>query len=213
MRYEIVADLTADEYADRLLAGWRRFGHALFRPECPSCTACQSLRVDVANFRPGETQRRVWKQNADAVTLTVGPPELTDDKLALYDAFHAAQSDRVGWPHQEPKSADGYRESFVDNPIPTEEWCYWLDGKLVGVGYVDRLPVGLSLIYYFHAPAERRRSLGVFNVLAAINHAAAAGLPHVYLGYTVAGCRSLEYKAKYRPNEVVEDDGVWRPLS
>ncbi|MCS7272321.1 MAG: arginyltransferase, partial [Gemmataceae bacterium] len=40
--YEIVAQLTPEEYQQRLLRGWRRFGHALFRPRCPACQACLS---------------------------------------------------------------------------------------------------------------------------------------------------------------------------
>ena len=39
--------------------------------------------------------------------------------------------------------------------------------------------------------------------------ARAWGLPHVYLGYYVAGCGSLEYKARFRPNEVMEPNGKW----
>jgi leucyl-tRNA---protein transferase len=35
-------------------------------------------------------------------------------------------------------------------------------------------------------------------------------LPHLYLGYHVAGCRSLEYKANFRPNETLGVDGKWR---
>lgn len=208
MRYEVVGSLTAAEYADRLRAGWRRFGHSLFRPACPACTACQSLRVDATRFRPSDTQKRVLKGNAD-LSLAIGLPAVSAEKLDLYDRFHAAQSERVGWPDRQPESADSYREAFVANPFRTEEWCYRLGGRLVGVGYVDRLPgVGLSDIYFFHEPELRRRSLGVFNVLSTIRDAAAGGLPHVYLGYHVAGCRSLEYKAKYRPNEVL-DDGGW----
>ena len=35
------------------------------------------------------------------------------------------------------------------------------------------------------------------------------GTPHVYLGYFVDGCASLEYKARFRPNEVLGADGEW----
>ncbi len=211
MRYEVVGELTPAEYADRLTAGWRRFGHSLFRPDCPACDACQSLRVDVPAFRPSDTQKRVWRLNAGEVTLTVGEPAATAEKLALYDAFHAAQADRVGWPHRDTESLADYHEAFIGNPFASEEWCYRVGDRLVGVGYVDRLPVGLSAIYFFHDPDERRRSLGVLNVLSTLKAAADAGLPHVYLGYYVAGCRSLEYKAKYRPNEVL-GDGAWGPF-
>ena len=212
LRYEVVGEAAPGEYADRLLAGWRRFGFSLFRPECPACTACRSLRVDAAGFRPSATQKRVWKLNAGEVHLTVGEPAVSREKLHLYDRFHEAQEERVGWPGHGRGSAAGYREQFVDNPFATEEWCYRVDDRLVGVGYVDRLAVGLSAIYFFHDPAERRRSLGVFNVLSVIRAAVDAGLPHAYLGFHVEGCRSLEYKAKYRPNERLDPDGRWRPF-
>jgi arginine-tRNA-protein transferase len=69
---------------------------------------------------------------------------------------------------------------------------------------------GLSAIYFYYDPDERRRSLGTWNVLCLIDEAARRGLPYVYLGYHVAGCRSLEYKVNFRPNQRRDDDGVWR---
>jgi arginine-tRNA-protein transferase len=45
-----------------------------------------------------------------------------------------------------------------------------------------------------------------------MDEAAGRGLPHVYLGYFVAGCRSLEYKARFRPNETLDTTGEWRPF-
>ena len=42
-----------------------------------------------------------------------------------------------------------------------------------------------------------------------IESARERGLPHVYLGYYVEGCRSLEYKARFRPNEVIGPQGQW----
>ena len=97
---------------------------------------------------------------------------------------------------------------YVANPFPTEEWSYWISGTLVGLGYVDALPEGLSAIYFVHAPDEHRRSLGTFNILTLIDAARRRGLPHVYLGYYVEGCRSLEYKARFRPHEVL-NGGAW----
>jgi leucyl-tRNA---protein transferase len=211
LRYEVVGELTPDEYGDRLRAGWRRFGYSLFRPECETCRECKSLRVDVARFKPSATQKRVWKQNHGAVTVTVGQPIVTAEKLALYDRFHEFQSGLKGWPEHDTESAVNYIESFVENPFVTQEWCYYVGDRLIGVGYVDHLPVGLSAIYFFYDPDERHRSPGVFNVLSVIRAAAEQRLPHVYLGFYVNGCRSLDYKAKYRPNEVLVE-GEWRPF-
>ena len=72
--------------------------------------------------------------------------------------------------------------------------------RLVGVGYVDALPQGLSAIYFFYEPDERGRSLGTYNVLRILAGAATRQLPHVYLGYYVAGCRSLPCQLTARFN-------------
>jgi leucyl-tRNA---protein transferase len=209
MRYEIVLQASPEDYQQRLVTGWRKFGRAMFRPVCKRCQACQSIRVPTDTFRPDRSQRRAWKVNAD-VELVIGEPSVTEEKLALYDAFHEYQSATVGWSEHGPKNPAEYHQSFVDNLFPTEEWQYRVEGRLIGVGYVDVVPAGLSAIYFFYDPAERDRSLGTYNVLRVIDSAARRGLPHVYLGYFVEGCRSLEYKARFQPNEVLGPDGAWQ---
>jgi arginine-tRNA-protein transferase len=212
LEYEHVAAASAAEYMRRMREGWRRFGHTLFRPQCPACTACRSLRVVVERFRPDRSQRRARQANEGDVVLRVGQPRVTRSRLALYDRYHAFQTEFKGWPQHPAKDPESYAESFAYNPFPVEEWCYFLGGNLVGVGYVDVLPEGLSAIYFYYDPDQRRRSLGTWNVLRVIEEAARRRLPHVYLGYHVAGCRSLEYKARFAPNEALGPDGVWRPF-
>jgi arginine-tRNA-protein transferase len=209
LEYEMVAALTAQEYFARMLGGWRRFGGMLFRPRCPGCQACQSLRVDVNGFRPNRSQRRVARLNAGQVQMRIGPPAVSRARLQLYDRYHAFQSDLKSWPQHPAKDAASYRESFVNNPTFTEEWCYYLDRQLVGVGYVDDLPGGMSAIYFFYDPDQRQRGLGTWNVLALLAEAARRGRPHAYLGYYVPGCRSLEYKANFKPNQILHADGRW----
>jgi leucyl-tRNA---protein transferase len=208
LEYEVVGTLTAAEYQRRLLDNWRRFGPMLFRPQCPRCHACRSLRVLVERFRPNRSQRRCARLNDPALTVDIGVPHVTHDKLRLYDRYHAFQTDQKDWPEHPPKDVDAYCNSFVDNPPFTEEWCYYLDGRLVGVGYVDAVPRGLSAIYFFYDPALRERSLGTWNVLRLIGECRARGLPHLYLGYFVEACPSLAYKARFVPNEI-RTDGGW----
>ncbi|HEX3149858.1 MAG TPA: arginyltransferase [Gemmataceae bacterium] len=209
LQHVFIAEATAAEYEGYLKRGWRRFGRAFFHPVCKSCHKCQSIRVPVATFRPDRSQRRARTANAD-VELRIGEPEVTAAKLDLYDRFHEFQADEKGWPVHGPKSPRDYADSFVDNPFPVEEWCYYINERLVGVGYVDVLPRSLSAIYFFYDPDERSRSLGTYNVLRIIESAADRGIPHVYLGYFVAGSRSLEYKARFQPNEVLAPDGQWK---
>jgi arginine-tRNA-protein transferase len=234
LEYEYVGALTPAEYLQRMLDGWRRFGMMLFRPACDGCRECRALRVAAAHFRPDRSQRRARAANRGAVEMRIGRPGVSRDKLALYDRYHDCQADARGWPQHPARDAASYAESFVHQPFAVEEWCYYLGGRLVGVGYVDHLPTapaaaaidarddaglapadgllagGLSAIYFFYDPDERGRSLGTYNVLCLIEEAVRRGLPYVYLGYFVEGCRSMAYKARFAPNEVRGANGRWQ---
>ncbi len=208
--YVLTGRVTAAEYQQRMSEGWRRFGHTLFRPVCSQCHECRTLRVLVDRFRPNRSQRRVRKLNEGQVCLTIGPPSADREKLELYDRYHLFQSEFKDWRPHDPKDRDEYVNSYVSNPFPTYEYCYRIGEKLVAVGYVDELPESLSAIYCFYDPELRERSLGTWNVLSVIEQASLRGLPHVYLGYYVTGCGSLEYKANFVPNQIRGDDGRWQ---
>jgi leucyl-tRNA---protein transferase len=205
LRYELVPQLRPADYMQRLQQGWRRFGYALFRPDCPSCRMCQSLRVPVATFRSNRSQRRVWTRNQREVTVRVGAPALSQDRLDLWVRFHRHGQETKGWPAE----TDGEPGDLLENPFRTEEWTYYVGDRLIAVAYVDALPEALSAIYCYYDPTERARSPGTFNILSLLASARERGLPHVYLGYYVAGCRSMEYKRKFRPNEVLGPNGTW----
>jgi arginine-tRNA-protein transferase len=221
LQYEYVVSLTPAEYLRCMLDNYRRFGRMIFRPACPSCRACKAIRIRVGDFRPDRSQRRVRKACAGEIELRIGRPSVSREKLALYDRYHAHQSDARGWPENAQRDAAGYADAYVDQPFSVEEWCYYRGGRLIGVGYVDAIAptpdepelageCGLSAIYFFYDPDERERSPGTWNVLSLIDEALRRGLPYVYLGYHVEGCGSMEYKARFVPNERRGEDGVWR---
>ena len=64
MEYRVMTNVTPDELEWMLTRGWRRFGHLYFRPACPACSECVSLRIPVATFAPTKSQRRAWKRCA-----------------------------------------------------------------------------------------------------------------------------------------------------
>ncbi|MFO0809286.1 MAG: arginyltransferase [Gemmataceae bacterium] len=206
---ELIGSMTPAEYQRRMEDGWRRFGRLIFRPRCHGCRSCESLRIDTACYRPDRSQRRNRAMNEGHVLLEVGEPDVDTERLDLYDRYHTHQTQHRGWPGQCSKDAAEYYDSFVDNPFPAEEWRFRLDGQLVGVGYVDRLPTALSAIYFYYDPDLRDRGLGTWNVQSVIERAADQGIPYVYLGYFVDGSASLAYKANFRPNQVLRGDDAW----
>ncbi len=72
---------------------------------------------------------------------------------------------------------------------------------------VDILGDGLSLVYSFYDPSMGRRSLGSFVILDHVVQARLAELANVYLGYWVPGSSKMDYKARYRPIEVLRPGG------
>ena len=210
LEYRLARELSAEEYAGWMLRGWRHFGRTLFRPRCRGCDACRPIRVVVDRFRPDRSQRRALRANQADLRLEIAAPVAGPEQLDLYRRYHAHQAEAKQWPARQHEDEDDYHNSFVDNPFPTREWRYYLGEALVGVGYVDTLPVGPSAITFIHDPAHRGRSLGTYNVLALIDHARTLGQPHVYLGYHVADCPSMAYKARFAPNQVLAPDGHWR---
>lgn len=74
-------------------------------------------------------------------------------KLQLFADFHQHGHDTKRWPRDEAATL----QLFLFNPFATEEWSYYLGDRLIGIGYVDALPQGLSAIYFYWDPSETRR--------------------------------------------------------
>src|SRR5271170_6575486 len=75
LEVEVLVEVTPDEMQALIERGWRRFGPVYFRPACTRCRECVSLRVPVARFEPGRTQRRVSRASA-RFRRVVGPPRV-----------------------------------------------------------------------------------------------------------------------------------------
>ena len=111
---------------------------------------------------------------------------------------------RSSSPREEDGSPAELHGFLYSSPIDTLEMTYVLDGRVVAVGIADVEPAALSAVYCYFEPSLAARSLGVFNVLRLVEECRRRGLPHLYLGYYVEACRTMEYKADYRPCEILE---------
>ena len=218
MHYRWLMGIGGAEFEQMLSRGWRRQGHAFFRPACPACIKCRSLRVLVEKFQPTKSQRRALRKNAD-VTLTVHRPHVTTEHLQLYREYHDMMAGLRDWNIHE-MTEDDYTETFLayDLQFP-REFQYRRDGRLIGLGLVDETPKALSRIYFFHAPDWRPLAPGVFTVLKEMEYAQQAGKEFVYLGYWIKENQSMQYKNQYGPHQVLEgfprDDEtpVWKSPS
>lgn len=212
--YEVVADLSPEEYEDRMNNGWRKFGMYLFRPVCASCKECRAIRILVNDFAPDRSQRRCLERNAD-LTVRFDRPIADDARVDLYNRYHAGQNAIKGW-DEVVKTKESYAESFLYNPLRTGvEVSVWEGETLLAVALTEVTPTVVSGVYHFHDPDEslRKRGLGTFVMLQTIALAQQLGRPYAYFGYYVAGCGSLNYKSRFQPCEIRNDSGEWVPFA
>ncbi len=203
LEYRILYGITDEQYEQLLFRGWRRFGTQFFRPGCANCVKCRSIRIDVTAFEPSKSQRRCEKKNT-AIRVEVDTPQVSAAHLALCDAYHAAMHDKKGWKEREQTTPTEYRQSFLDGSWPfAREMRYYRGRELVGVGLIDIVPTATSSIYFYHAPDWRPDNPGTFSLLQEIALARQLGKPHLYLGYWIPENRSMNYKASFRPHELL----------
>lgn len=194
------------EAFDRLLdQGDRRSGPVLYRPTCPSCTACQAIRIPIARFVPTRSQRDALRKNRD-LQVHLAPPEVTPRHLELYNRHKHER----GLARDEGTSdAETYRLNLVESCVDTVEVRYELDGLLIAVSILDLGRRSASSVYHYFDPDHGRRSLGVFSVLKELELCAGLGMEWYYLGLWVEGCKALSYKASYLPHQR-RIAGVWQ---
>lgn len=189
-------------------AGFRRSHDIVYRPVCPTCSACVPVRIAVPAFEATRSQRRVMRTNHD-LSLAEVPAVATGEQYRLFAAY---QSSRHG-------DSDMARMAMADFAAMIDEGradttvfeARESAGRLLGCMLVDRLADGFSAVYSFYDANQERRSVGSYMILSLIERARAEGLPYVYLGYWIAQSRKMAYKARFRPLEALGRDG-WHRL-
>lgn len=200
-----VRPLTWAELDQRLVAGDRRQGRLLYRVSCPSCQACQPIRIDVERFRPRRTQRRVLARGRQAIRTELGSIVVNARRLLLYNRHKHLRGLTTG---EALTSTHAYRVFLGDSCCETFEIRYWVGGHLIGVAITDRASTSLSAVYYFFDPDYAELSPGVYSILRQIELCREWGLRHLYLGLYIGECRPMQYKARFRPHER-RVDGRW----
>ncbi len=202
--YLIINECPLDFYESLLYRGFRRFGKSFFRHHCRNCNDCISIRIPVSQFKPNKSQRKAFNKNND-IRVELGQPECTEEHLNLYNKYHLHQHQEKNWPF-EKQLESSYIQNYVEGANDYGyEVKYFLNDKLCAVGYIDILKNAISSIYFFYDPELKSRSLGTFSVLTEMNLCKQFDLEYLFLGYWVEKCPSMQYKAKFKPHELMHE--------
>jgi len=198
--------MTAAQFDERMAAGDRRMGRYLYRTQCPSCQACEPIRVPVTEFTAIRTHKRTLRQGDALLQLRIGAPQCDAMRVKLFN-LHKHQR---GLSLQDGEiDLDGYYAFLVDSCTQTLEFRYWDADRLLAVGISDRGQKSLNAVYCYYDPAYDRVGLGTYNVLKQLERCRQWGLNYLYLGLYIAQSPRMNYKARFLPHERLVA-GAWR---
>ena len=212
MERRLVAELSGDgatAFHDVLSqAGFRRSHRFAYVPVCRDCTACATVRIVAPAMWRSRTQRKIWSRNLD-LSGVERAPRATHEQYALFTAY---QNERHSGGEMARMDFFDYQALVEDTPIETVVAEFRDPSEtLVAVCITDRVRDGLSAVYSFFDPKAPQRSLGTYVILWLVERARTLGLEHVYLGFWIADCPKMTYKASFQPLEAYTPEG-WRPL-
>ncbi|TVR44867.1 MAG: arginyltransferase [Planctomycetota bacterium] len=183
-----------------LRQGFRRNGAHWYRPACENCQACVPLRVDVTQHQPRRDQRRCLQRNRD-LRVCWHDRSCDEEREELYRRYQQAVHQEAGAHanelHLSGSSPGGELEARDGN------------GRLLAVSILDIGDDGLSSVYCYWHPDQAWRGLGTYMILREIQRCRELGLPWLYLGYSVEGCRKMTYKRRFGPQQALIA-GSWR---
>lgn len=210
--------LRARELDQRLEAGDRRAGPLFYSTSCPACTACEPLRLDTTRFEPTRGQRRAWSKGARAVGVSIGPLQVDEQRVALFERHQSLRGLKRPGPDGLLRNfgAEEYRAFLLGRAVESFEVRYVLDDQLVGVAITDRGADAWSAVYTYYEPelphAHRSLSLGTFSILAQLDLARRSGVRWLYLGFAIGDNEHMCYKLDYLPHER-RIEGQWRAFT
>jgi arginine-tRNA-protein transferase len=186
------------EYNQLLQKGFRRNGPVAYRPMCPQCDACISVRIPVNDFQPDRGQKRTFARNQD-LQMRVEAPRWYADHARLFRDYQRARHPGGGMDAEADRL---YDEMIVEaGGVDAHLLVFEKDDEPLAVALVDTVDSGVSAVYTFYHPELNRRGLGTFAILSQIEWTSQLGLPHLYLGYWVAGSPKMDYKKRFSPLE------------
>jgi arginine-tRNA-protein transferase len=198
--------LTPEQFDQRLSAGDRRNGWHLYRTACPTCRACEPIRLDVNRFQADATQRRMQRKGDSLLHVRIGQAVVDRQRVRL---FNLHRDGRGLNRNEQPIDESEYAEFLTDTCCDTLELSYWHDDHLVAVAIADAGKNAVSAVYCFFDPTFRLLSLGTYSVLREVEFCRATSRQYLYLGFYIAQSPHMVYKARYRPHQRLIN-GQWQ---
>lgn len=198
-------DMDLETYNELIQFGFRRSGGYLYRPHCPNCEECVSIRILTNEFRLSKNDKRTLRKNKDLEIYQLDE-KFVEEHFELYQRY--INSRHIGGSMENPTRSD-YRRFLISDWTDTTFIEFRLGKKLLAVAVTDITSTGNSAVYTFFDPDQKDRSLGHYAILKQIELTRENSLPYLYLGYWIKNSGKMNYKARYKPSEgFINDEWV-----
>ncbi|MEJ5285258.1 MAG: arginyltransferase [Brevinematia bacterium] len=190
-----------DAYSLLLSEGFRRIKNFFYRNSCPDCSECRPLRIDIKNFKPDKSLRRILKKNQD-IKIELKKSEIDFKNFFLYQKYIAEIHKRK----LRPSDLISEFECIHTGYPSIIQMNYYAGESLVGVGIVDETLDALSSVYFYYDPDVRKRGLGFFSIMKEIELAKEMNKSYLYLGYYIKDVIKMNYKIRFKPYEIFDGE-------
>lgn len=186
---------SSNKFESLLGLGFRRSGNQIYRPHCPICSACSSVRVLANEFMPTKSQKRKLNKAKNRFEVKYSQVE-REQYYPLYSKY-------ISLRHQ-----DGSMYPPDKSQFQSFLFCSWLtitfielwdQENLVAVAVTDCMDNAISAIYTFFDPDYEHFSLGTVMILQQLKFAKLQQKQFVYLGYQIDECDKMNYKTQFLP--------------
>ncbi len=186
---------STDKFESLLGLGFRRSGNQIYRPHCPICSACSSVRVLAQDFMPSKSQKRKLNKAKTQFEVKYSTQEQPE--------YYPLYSKYITMRHQDGSMYPPEKEQFQSFLL-----CSWLkitfielwhQDTLVAVAVTDCMNSAISAIYTFFDPDFEHYSLGSVMILEQLKFAKEQNKQYVYLGYQIDECDKMKYKTQFLP--------------
>jgi arginine-tRNA-protein transferase len=168
------------------------------KPNCPNCCACQSIRIDVNNYKFSRNARRVLSRGDKRFTQQITDLHADQERVALFNKHRRAR----GLAKRDTDiDLEEYIWGFVRSCLDSFEIVYRFNGQLVAVAICDAGKSSMSAVYTYYDPDFPKDSIGTYSILKQIELCAARRMEHLYLGFYVEGSPHMVYKSRFLPHE------------
>ncbi|MEK9771296.1 MAG: arginyltransferase [Nitrosomonadales bacterium] len=192
--------LEKNEVSNLISNGFRRSGIHIYKPDCKSCNKCIPIRVDVTNFRPNRTQKRIIKRY-QYLDISLDQLEFSDEDFLLYDQYQKIKHNE--FTDSDKNNRNDYINYLLTSNTETKKITFKHQSKLKIITILDIFDNSISAVYTFYDVKSNQESYGTYSILWLIEWAKKNKIKHIYLGYWINESVKMRYKTNFKPFELL----------